>query len=186
MSENTSLYEKKLSEIKLLKTQRLLLRWFEESDVEDVFEYASDEVVVKFLTWPPHRNIEYTKSRFLNFFVGKSGMFAIELKSEKKCIGCIDLRVDTANDKGFFGYVLNQKYWNKGYMTEALKEVLDISFKNLGLNRVEATHYVGNEQSGKVMKKSGMKLEGVSEEEVKIKGIYMDVVHFGILKKDWK
>ena len=185
MSENKTIFDQRLSKIKSLDTQRLTLRWFELSDVEDVFEYASDEEVVKFLTWPAHSNIEHTKKRFPDFFLHRSGMFAIELKSEKKCIGCIDLRIDALHDKGSFGYVLNQNYWNKGYMTEALARIIDVSFNDLNLNRVEATHYVGNEQSGRVMEKVGMKNEGVGLKEVKIKGEYMDVVHFGILKEHW-
>jgi len=186
MSETLSNYEKILSENESLNTERLTLRWFLESDISDVFEYASDEEVVKFLSWPPHSNIEHTKKRFPDLFLRKPGMFAIVLKEGDKCIGCIDIRIDALNDKGSFGYVLNKKYWNKGYMTEALKKILDFSFNVLKLNRVEATHYTVNEQSGKVMAKCGMKNEGLGFQEVKIKGKYMDVVHFGILKDTWK
>ncbi|WP_053228012.1 GNAT family N-acetyltransferase [Spirochaeta cellobiosiphila] len=185
MSENKTIYDQKLSKIKSLDTQRLTLRWFELSDIKDVFEYASHEEVVTYLTWPPHSDIEYTKKRFPDLFLHKPGMFAIELKLQKKCIGCIELRIDAPNDKGSFGYVLNQNYWNKGYMTEALARIIDASFTDLELNRVEAIHYVGNEKSGKVMKKVGMKKEGVALKEVKIKGEYRDVVHFGLLKEHW-
>ncbi len=181
-----SIYDKILKQTEFIETERLILRWFKESDVEDVFEYASDVEVVEFLTWPAHGNIEHTKKRFPDFFIDKPGMFAIELMSEKKCIGCIDIRIDESNDKGSFGYVLNKKYWNRGYTTEALTKILNFSFNDLGLNRVESTHYVGNEQSGKVMEKSGMKYEGLGKDEVKIKGKYMDVMHYGILKRDWK
>ena len=65
-------------------------------------------------------------------------------------------------------------------MTEALSAVLKLCFEKLKLNRVESTHYVGNEGSGKVMAKCGMKLEGVGKQEEKIKGVFRDVVHYGI------
>ncbi len=185
MSENKSIYEEKLLEIKSLDTQRLTLRWFELSDVEDVFEYASDGEVVKFLTWFPHPNIEHTKKIFPDLFLHKPGMFAIELRAERKCIGCIDLRINSLHDKASFGYVLNKNYWNRGFMTEALTIILDVSFNELGLNRIEATYYAGNESSGRVMGKAGMRNEGVGLKEVKVKGQYMDVVHFGILKEHW-
>jgi [ribosomal protein S5]-alanine N-acetyltransferase len=71
-------------------------------------------------------------------------------------------------------------------MTEALKEIIRITFDELNLNRIEATYYVGNEKSGKVMRKCGMGYEGIARKEVKIKGNYMDVVHYGLLKEDWK
>jgi len=40
------------------------------------------------------------------------GVYAIKIKSENRCIGCIDLRLDVENNKGSFGYVLNKDYWN--------------------------------------------------------------------------
>lgn len=70
-------------------------------------------------------------------------------------------------------------------MTEALLTILSFCFENLELNRVEATHYVGNEGSGKVMEKCGMKQEGIGMKEVKIKGVFHDVVHYGIIKENW-
>ncbi|HHW11383.1 MAG TPA: GNAT family N-acetyltransferase [Firmicutes bacterium] len=63
--------------------------------------------------------------------------------------------------------------------------MLDLAFSKLGLNRVESTHYAGNEASGRVMAKCGMKFEGKGRQEVKIKGIYHDVLHYGILKEEW-
>lgn len=53
------------------------------------------------------------------------------------------------------------------------------------LNRVEATHYIGNECSGKVMKKCGMEFEGIGKQEVKIKGIFHDVAHYAITRELW-
>ncbi len=70
-------------------------------------------------------------------------------------------------------------------MTEALTAILKLCFDKLELNRVEATHYVGNEGSGRVMNKSGMRLEGLAIQEVKIKGIFHDVVHYGITRSQW-
>jgi len=95
------------------------------------------------------------------------------------------LRLVPEHEKAGFGYALNRQYWGKGYMTEALSTLLKLCFEKLDLNRVESTHYIGNEGSGKVMIKCGMELEGVGKQEVKIKGIYHDVVHYGITKKLW-
>lgn len=179
-------YQTILENTKLLLAKRIVLRLFNDSDINDVFEYASDNEVVEFLTWTVHPNIEHTRNRFKDFFINKPGKFAIELIEEEKCIGCIDLRVDANNDKASFGYVLNRKYWNKGFMTEALAAIINFSFTTLKLNRIESTHYVGNEKSGKVMYKCGMKYEGLGKKEVKIKEKYMDVIHFGLLKEDWE
>src|SRR5690606_3577171 len=103
-----------------------------------------------------------------------------------KCIGCIDLNIDIENDKSIFGYVLNRKFWNKGIMTEALEEIIRINFEELCLNRIEAMHFVGNEASGKVMSKCGMKYEGMRKKELFIKGKYWDIVHYGLIKEEWE
>lgn len=181
-----SIKNQKINELQELKTERLKLRWFTMEDCNDVFEYASDEIVVKYLTWPMHENLEKTKEIVEKHFVNQAGKFAIELIEQKKCIGCIDLHVDTGNDKGIFGYVLNKKYWNQGIMTEALKEIIRVNFEELELNRIEATHFVGNEASGKVMSKCGMKYEGLCKKELVIKGNYWDVIHYGLIKEEWK
>lgn len=179
-------YNKIIRENSTIESNRLILRPFSMKDVQDVYLYASDDIVTKHLTWSPHVDISETEKMVKELYMNKPGIFAIELKSERKCIGCIDLRICAEHDKASFGYVLNRKYWNKGYMTEALKLIIDFAFSKLVLNRIESTHYVGNEASGRVMQKCGMKYEGTGLQEVKIKGIFRDVVHYAILREDWE
>lgn len=176
----------KLSEANELPSQRIKLRRFTLDDVNDVFEYASDDEVTAYLTWSSYKKQADILDVINQYYLSKPGIWAIELIQEKKCIGAIDLRIFEEDEKGGFGYVLNRKYWNNGYMTEALNTIIDFSFSVLKLNRIEATHYVGNEGSGKVMVKCNMKHEGVGRQEVKIKGVFRDVVHYAILRQDWQ
>lgn len=169
----------------ILESSRLILRPFSIDDTDNVFSYSSDNIVTKYLTWSSHTDLSQTEKVVKDFFIDKVGIFAIELKSEHKCIGCIDLRLCIEHNKASFGYVLNRRYWNNNYMSEALSTILDLSFSKLRLNRVEATHYVGNEGSGHVMQKCGMKYEGTGIQEVKVKDIFHDVVHYAILRDDW-
>ncbi|NMB38908.1 MAG: GNAT family N-acetyltransferase [Firmicutes bacterium] len=168
-----------------LESERLLLRPFSLDDAEDMYAYASDPIVTKYLTWQPHINIAQTRKVLNDFFINKPGIYAIVLKQEQRCIGCIHIRIDDRHDKASFGYVLNRDYWNHGYMTEALDQILELAFNKLKLNRVESTHYARNERSGRVMQKAGMYYEGVGRQEVKIKGTYYDVVHYAILRNEW-
>lgn len=85
--------------------------------------------------------------------------FAIYLKSEKKVIGGISLdKVDKFQGKAGVGYWLNEKYWNKGYGSEALKAILDFAFKKLKLRRIEIngkmpiTHLASDEEYWKKLK----------------------------------
>ncbi|MBN2617593.1 MAG: GNAT family N-acetyltransferase [Spirochaetales bacterium] len=161
------------------------MRAFKINDLEDLYEITSDHEVTEFLTWETHKNIEQTKESIEKRFIPNVNMFAIELLNEKKCIGCIDFRVDSEHDKAGFGYMLNRKYWNNGYMTETLELTIKVLFEKYKVNRIESTYYVGNEASGVVMKKCGMNYEGTSPQQLKIKGKYVDVVQYGILARDY-
>lgn len=178
-------YSKVLEESSILESNRLILRPFTYDDVDDIHLYTSDDLVTKYLNWPTCKDKSETLSAFESYYYSRTGIFAIELKSERKCIGCIDLRVIVEHEKASFGFVLNRAYWNNNYMSEALNMILDLSFLRLELNRVEATHYVGNEGSGRVMQKCGLKYEGTGIQEVKIKGHFQDVVHYAILREQW-
>ncbi|WP_446897129.1 GNAT family N-acetyltransferase [Clostridium sp. LBM24168] len=184
-NENMIDYGKILKDNIILESDRLLLRPFTLEDSEDVFLYASDDAVTKYLTWTSHKDIEESEKVLKEAFIDKPGIFAIELKLNHKCIGCIGLRFCAQHNKADVGYVLNRRCWNNGYMSEALNSLLEFSFLKLKLNRIEAEYYAGNEGSGKVMQKCGMKYEGTGLQEVKIKGIFYDVVHYAILKDDW-
>jgi len=168
-----------------IETERLVLRKSRKNDVSDMLEYASDEMTVKYLVWAGAKTEDEMLEGIINFHWSRPGIWAIELKENSKCIGAIDIRLKTEHEKAELGFVLNRHYWNSGYMTEALSAVLKLCFNELGLNRVEAVHYVGNEGSGRVMQKCGMKFEGVSEQGLKIKGAFRDIVRYGITKEQW-
>ena len=170
----------------IIQSDRLILRPFSINDVEDVFLYASDDRVTKYLTWESHVDLLQTEKVIKEFYMNNIGVYAIELRPEQKCIGCIEFRLNVQHDKGSFGCVLNSDYWNKGYMSEVLPLIFNLGFTELALNRIESTHYIGNEASGRVMEKCGMKYEGTGLQELKIKGIFYDVIHYAILKKEWK
>ena len=136
------------------------------------------------MTWPPHKDMSVTEKVVREIYMRKRHICCV-LKSENKCIGCIDIRLVPEHEKATFGYCLNRDYWNRGCATEVLALILELAFAKLKLNRVESTHYAGNETSGRVMQKCGMIYEGTGVKEVKIKGVFHDVVHYAILKDDW-
>lgn len=177
-------WEEVLTRTNELEAERIILRRFALEDAEAVLEYASDEQTVEYLVWDGIKTIGEAQEAISGYYTENHGVFAISLKENGKCIGCIDLRPIPEHDKASFGYVLNRKYWNNGYMTEALKTLLQFAFQTLGVNRVESTHYIGNEGSGRVMEKCGMIREGVFRQELRIKGVFRDVAHYGVLRDE--
>jgi len=178
-------YKEVLYDNEVLETSRLILRKFKKCDVGDILEYGSDPETLKYLEWEGVTTTSEAMQGIVDYYWSTPGIFAIELKENKKCIGCIDLRLIPEHEKSGFGYVLNRAYWNLGYMTEALSAVLALCFEKLELNRVESNFYAGNEGSGHVMKKCGMEFEGVSKQELKVKGVFHDVNRYGITKERW-
>ena len=178
-------YTEVIYDNQIINTERLILRKFRKEDAVDMLEYGSDPEVLKYLIWEGIKTIDEALVAIVEYHWEKPSNYAIELKENNKCIGGIDLRIKPAHEKASFGYVLNRFYWGKGYMTEALTAILHLAFDKLELNRVEGGHYVGNEGSGKVMEKSGMLLEGKSPRSEKIKGVFQDLVHYGIIKEHW-
>ena len=178
-------YKEILYAHEVLEAKHIILRKFEINDSADVFEFGSDEETLKYLAWEGVKTSNEAKETIIDYYWSRPGIFALELRENKKCIGCIDISIQPEHEKASFGYALNRKYWGKGYMTEALNAILDLSFNKLDLNRVESTHYMGNEGSGKVMIKCGMKLEGIGKQELKVKRVFRDVAHYGITKELW-
>jgi len=144
-----------------IKTKRLTLRRFMLDDADAMFaNWANDAEVSKYLTWEPHGDIAVTKaviSTWLDEYQNKNVYnWVIELNGD--IIGSIG--VLKSNDElceAEAGYCLAKAYWNQGIMTEAYQAVLDFAFSNVGFQRVYAKHHIDNPNSGKVMRKCGMK-----------------------------
>jgi ribosomal-protein-alanine N-acetyltransferase len=82
--------------------------------------------------------------------------------------------------------VLGEKFWNHGYMSEALFKVIDFLFETTDVNRIEAEHDTKNSNSGKVMAKAGMTFEGVLREAGYNNQGIVDVAYYSILRSDRK
>jgi len=173
-----------------LETERLILRKLTPQDERDVFEYASDDEVTKYVTWETHKTIDDTRN-FISFTLERyerdeAGEWGIVLKENSKLIGTIGIPGYSIKDRrAEIGYVLSRKYWGQGIMPEALRQVLKFAFEEMGLNRIECYHALGNEKSGRVMQKVGMSFEGIARERLYAKNRYWDNKQYAILKSDW-
>lgn len=75
-----------------IETQRLILRPWRQSDLEDFFEYASVDGVGQMAGWQPHESLEKSQ-QILNHFISEKKTFALELKENSKVIGSLGLEV---------------------------------------------------------------------------------------------
>jgi ribosomal-protein-alanine N-acetyltransferase len=101
-------------------------------------------------------------------------------------IGTISIHSIHENfQRGEVGYALAKRYWNQGYVTEALQAVVDFSFGIVGFNRLEAHHSIYNPASGAVLIKAGFQHEGVLRQYYRSNDGYQDSSMYAILLKDW-
>jgi len=177
-----------------LKTKRLILRTPKISDWKDIVEGVGDFDVAKMTENIPH---PYKKKDGLSWIKRAqkelrkkiSYVFAIELKSEQKVIGVIDLSsVKKFSGIATTGSWINKKYWRKGYITEAKIAANNFAFNNLKLRKLNSTVFIKNKASNKTQKSVGYTLEGLKKKDAKSlsTGEIRDVYLYGLLKEDWK
>ena len=147
----------------IIETERLLLRPFQQSDLQDFYEYASVEGVGEMAGWSHHENIQ-TSQEVLNAFIKEDKTFAIVYKENQKVIGSIGVEKykNEQSWREFFGYegreigyVLSKAYWGKGIMMEAVKAVILHLFRIVGLDFLLCGYYDFNVQSKRVQEKCG-------------------------------
>lgn len=143
-----------------LKTERLILRAWHESDLQDFYAYASVDGVGQMAGWKPHNSPEES-AMILRSFIKQKKTFALEYCG--KVIGSLGIEEyseenhpELAHLQGReIGYVLSKEYWGRGFMPEAVKAVLTWLFDAEQLDFVVVGHFEWNQQSRRVVEKSG-------------------------------
>lgn len=111
-------------------------------------------------------------------------VFAVCLRESDELVGAMGLDLAPEHEKAELGYWIGVPYWGRGYATEAARAVLAYGFGTLGLERVVARHYARNPASGRVLRKLGMRKEGVLRRDIRKWGEFVDVVVYGILREE--
>lgn len=174
-----------------LKTDRLTMRRFRPEDAKEMYNnWAKDERVCKFLTWDPHESEEATK-QLLEYWCKdyeKPDWYQWAIVYDGKVIGSLAVvEFSEKNESAELGYCIGYEYWGMGIMSESVQAVIDFLFSEVGLNRITICHAVKNPASGRVAQKCGLVLEGIHKEEFKSRsGEYLDIAHYGIVRKDYK
>jgi RimJ/RimL family protein N-acetyltransferase len=146
-----------------ISTPRLLLRPTTEADASAIFDgYATDPLVVRYLTWRAHASLEQSRQFAVwceqAWASGEAFPYAIVMRETGVMIGMLELRL--SGHLVELGYVLARAEWGKGYMSETVKAAVDWCLAQPQIFRVEALCDVDNRASARVMEKAGMKREG--------------------------
>ena len=175
----------------VLETKDLILRKPRIKDARDIFVYASDGEVARYVLWEPHRSmaetVMFVRDLRARLRAGCPSSWVVELREAGTVIGTIGFDwYSTDNQAAELGYSFSREYWNRGYATQALQAVIDAVFSSLPVNRLEAQHDVRNPASGRVMQKCGLLQEGILRGRIWNKGEFVDTALYAILRSDWE
>lgn len=144
-----------------LVTKRLTIRPLLPDDNKDWLEMFNSDLVGKFLMkLNDIAVIDRLIAKKISKYENNEGCsYSVIEKDGTKVIGNIELKVDEANRVGEISYVFNDKYWNKGFATEAIQEIIRYAFNDLNLDKIVADCIKDNTASNHILQdKVKMKL----------------------------
>lgn len=174
-----------------LRTERLKLREVSFYDLEAIHQMHSLPVIDQYNTLGIPDCIGTTKQLVLEWMSAQSELprkkyvFCIE-NDDSAFVGLIGLNIGKpAYRNAEVWFKLQPTSWNQGYATEAVNRVIDFSFTDLELHRIEAGCAVENIASRRVLEKVGMIKEGHCRKLLPIRGAWVDNFEFAILETDF-
>lgn len=175
----------------VLETQRLILRKLSLDDAKDVFDYARDPEVIRYLPWTVHNSIEDTIT-YLNDILEKQAKaqvtsWALVYKPLARVVGSGGYNWWLPEQRrAEIGYVLSRSLWGKGLMTEAVRAIIEFGFAKMNLNRIQALCREENLASVKVLEKCGMSREGLLRGYTWDEGESRNFLMYSILQGEWE
>jgi RimJ/RimL family protein N-acetyltransferase len=182
-----------------LLTERLVLREFTLEDAPELHRLARAREVARMMLRHPHPYEEETAEQWIRglrpmFDAGIGTTFAVVLREGGTLVGTVSLYTRAPDGAavlgeegtGLLGFWLGVPYWNKGYATEAVAEVVRYGFKERSLLRIRANHFGTNAASGRVLRKVGMNHVGTRLNYYEKWGSAEDREEYVLLVQDWR
>jgi RimJ/RimL family protein N-acetyltransferase len=172
------------------ETARLLLRPFHESDGASVERLAGAPEVAATTLHVPHPYPTGVAARWIathqeSFQKKEAVTWAMVQRDSGEVLGAFSARLHQTDQRSEIGYWIGVPFWGQGYTTEAGLTIREYLFRDWGLQRIFAQHFVGNPASGRVMQKLGMQYEGCLRQHVRKGSQFIDLALYGILRSEW-
>lgn len=176
----------------ILKTDRLILRPFERSDLDHVLSYYSLPEVQRYLDWKARDKTE-AKAAFDGMRKqtrltrpGDILTLAVVRKTDGAVMGHVSLRwTDATAGQGEIRFAIGPAFRRNGYATEAVKAVMTFAFEEYRLHRIFAITAGANVASAKMLRALGMRLEAHYREHALFMGEWDEELHFAVLSREW-
>jgi len=152
----------------MIETERLILRSWQESDAESLYEYAKDPQVGPIAGWPLHTSVENSLEIIRNV-LSADETYAVCLKEDNKAIGSVGLikpaqsHAKISESELEVGYWIGVPFWGNGYIPEAVRALQKHAFLDLNCSAMWCGYYDGNEKSKRCQEKCGFKFHHTEE-----------------------
>lgn len=170
-----------------LETERLFLRPWEDSDAEELYQYAKDPAVGPVAGWPVHTSAENSLEIIRNV-LSEPETYAVVLKETGKPVGSVGIMrkgsAPMSDTEAEIGYWIGVPYWGKGLIPEAVRELQRRCFEDLGCTAVWCGYFDGNEKSKRVQEKCGFTYHHTEENKTCAISGALRTEHFTYLTKD--
>ncbi|MET8700920.1 GNAT family protein [Kitasatospora sp. NPDC004723] len=173
-------------------TDRLVLRSFTETDLDDLHDIQRRPDVTRYLLWDT-RTREETRTALATRITqselageGSNLAVAVELRESGRLIGEFNLDWLSAElGRAEIGFVMNPDHGGRGYATEAGREVLRLAFERHGFHRVIGRCNGDNGASMRLMERLGMRREAFFVQGELLKGERADLAVYAMLATEW-
>ena len=153
----------------ILKTERLVLRPWENSDGEWLYEYAKDPRVGPVAGWPVHPDVEHSRE-IIAGVLSAPETYAVVPKTVGHPVGSVGLMIGSASGHNLpdteaeIGYWIGVPFWGQGLIPEAVKELIRHAFEDLHMEKLWCGYYDGNEKSKRVQEKCGFQYHHTNQD----------------------
>lgn len=174
-----------------LESERLMLRQFKYSDDKEMLVNWISDPTIQSLIFEPIYTTKKEVLELLDKWIGAYSnsdyyRWAIIDKSTGVCIGQIAIfLVDNKNHFGEIEYVLSREFHRKGYVTEAVRAILDFAFNEVDFHKIQVCHEEGNIASQGVIRKNNFRYEGTLRDYFFVNGKYVDRLYYSMLKDEF-
>ncbi|WP_237394825.1 GNAT family N-acetyltransferase [Methylacidimicrobium sp. AP8] len=169
---------------------RILLRPLEEGDKESVRAFAGDPEISRFtrsLTYPedPEKAAAWVEEHIAMTRSGRTVSAAILEKEPRRFAGAGILFLEPNHRRAEIGLWLGRPFWARGYGPEASRGLIDYAFAVLGLRKICAYCLASNLRSRRLIQKLGFRWEGTQRKQLLVRGVFEDLLLFGLLAEEW-
>ena len=176
-----------------LETERLVLRPFEDGDLEAMYAIQSDAESARWL-YNEARSLDETKALLAKKIAadrfraeGDWLTAAVVARATGQFVGDVSMQwVSEQNKTGEIGFIFDRAHQGLGYATEAARAFLAFAFERIGFHRVIGRTEARNTASARVLEKLGMRLEAHLVENEWVKGEWQSELVYAMLEREWR